>query len=112
MTKTETLTSGQKTMHRYVTYGLMGGFFFGLVVGVVASGPHFREWSAVHSLAVIFGSGLGGLIIGYVLPGLAVGFTAGGSVDPNTNTSATDSGSGSHGSGDCGGDGDGGSCVS
>jgi len=100
-------TKGRTLLHSYAIYGLMGGLCLGLVVGVVVSGPHFSEWPVSRALLVIFGSGFGGSLFGYILAGLAVGFVAGGSDDLSAYSDASTESGNSDG---C--DGDGGSCVS
>jgi hypothetical protein len=109
-----TETQGEKVVYSYATYGLFGGLLFGLLIGLFISGPNFAEWSALRSVLVIFGSGFVGGLLGYVLPSLAVGSTAGGSgAGVYSSDSFSDGGTGAHDSGGCdsGGDsGDGGGC--
>lgn len=101
-------TEGKTKLNSYATYGMLGGLFLGLIVGVVVSGPHFSEWPALRSLSVIFGSGIAGSFLGYILSGLAFGAAVG----SDEQSHATDDDSGPDDSGSCGGDGDGGHCVS
>ena len=108
-TKPTARSEGQTKLNSYATYGMLGGLFLGLIVGVVASGPHFSEWPALRSLSVVLGSGIAGSILGYILSGLAFGAVAAGS---DEQSHATDDDRGSDDSGSCGGDGDGGHCVS
>ena len=105
----QTETQGQKILNKYTVYGLIAGLFIGLITGILVSGPNFSVWPVSTSLLVIAGSGVGGALLGFILPGLAVGFTAGGAHEETNAATSSDGGSGS---GDCGGDGDGGTCVS
>jgi hypothetical protein len=101
-------------VYSYASYGLLGGLLLGLLTGIFISGPNFAEWSALRSVLVMFGSGFIGGLLGYVIPSLAVGSTAGGAgAGSYSSGSGSDGGSGGHGSGGCGGDGgDGGGCDS
>lgn len=109
-TSQKTPTQGQNLVNRYSTYGLLGGTFFGLLVGVLVSGPRFALWPAVQSVAVIFGSGFVGGLLGYILPGMAIGSTTSGrGTDVSSPISTSDGGSSGYDSSSCSG-GDGGSC--
>ena len=107
----QTETPGQKALNKYATYGLIAGLFIGLVTGILISGPNFSVWPVSSSFLAIAGSGVGGALLGFILSGLALGFTAGGAHDENSATTATST-DGDSGSGDCGGDGGSGTCVS
>ena len=106
---THTETQGEKVVHSYASYGLLGGLLLGLLIGLFISGPNFAEWSALRSVLIIFGSGFVGGLLGYVLPSFAVGSVAGSSgADAYSPDSNSDGGWGGYDSGGCGGDG--GSC--
>ena len=105
----QTEPQGQKVLNKYTSYGLIVGLFVGLIAGIFISGPNFSEWPISSSLLAIAGSGVVGALLGFILPGLAVGFTATGAHAENNAATSKDEKSGS---GDCGGDGDGGTCVS
>jgi hypothetical protein len=101
---------GTRVVRNYERYGLLWGLAFGLLVGVLLSGPHFYEWSAGFSLAVIFGSVVISAGIGWLAAFLAVGSVAGGNAWGAGFYGGAD-GSGDGGSSDCGsGGGDGGAC--
>jgi hypothetical protein len=57
----------KETIHRFRRYGLFGGAALGVLVGVLVSGPHFAEWAAAQSLAVIGGFMGGTALFGYLL---------------------------------------------
>ena len=44
-------------LSRYKGYGLIAGFAVGLLVGVMVSGSHFREWPLWQTLLAVFGGG-------------------------------------------------------
>lgn len=111
-TTKQTEAQGKKVLNKYTTYGLIVGLFFGLVTGILISGPNFSVWPVSSSLLAIVGSGAGGALHGFLLPGLAFGFVAGGPHDENNSTTASDGNPGTSDSGGCSGDGDGGTCVS
>lgn len=69
---------GKPVVRKYERYGLLGGLAVGLFIGVLISGPHFYEWPAGLSLAVIFGCAAGSAGIGWLAPAIAVGSLAGG----------------------------------
>jgi hypothetical protein len=99
-------TSKKPVLRRYEGYGLLGGLGLGVFVGVLISGPHFYEWSAALSLAVIFGAGVAGAAIGRLAAGIAVGSLAGGAgsgAGPAASVDVSDGGGGGDAS-----DGDGG----
>lgn len=58
------------------------GFLYGLglggVVGVIAAGPHFREWPLFATFGVIAGCCIGLGILGYFAIAIAHGSVAGG----------------------------------
>jgi hypothetical protein len=96
----------QAVVTRYKRYGLMGGFALGLLVGIMISGPHLREWQAWQSLLVIFGGGVLGSFVGYVALSVVMGSFAAGS-GGGFGGGGTGAGGG-HSAGDSGGDGGGG----
>ena len=57
---------GRQVLRKYKTRGLYGGLGLGLFVGILLSGPHFDEWSAGLSLAVICGSSLSCAVMGWL----------------------------------------------
>ena len=101
--------SKQPVLRRYEGYGLLGGLGLGLLVGVLISGPHFHEWPAMMSLAVIFGGAAIGAAIGRLAVGIAVGSLASGTgsgAGPGGGVDVSDGGGGGDASGgDGGGDG-------
>jgi hypothetical protein len=70
--------AGRAAVRRYRGYGLFGGIAMGLFTGVLISGPHFDEWSASASLALVFACAAGGALIGWLLLSIASGSLAGG----------------------------------
>ena len=79
---TRTMTDGtqRKVLTKYEGYGLVGGFAAGLLLGVMMSGPHLREWPAWQSLSVILGGAGLGSFTGYLALAIVMGSLAGGSV--------------------------------
>ncbi|WP_141514147.1 hypothetical protein [Ramlibacter sp. WS9] len=70
--------SSKDILRRYRSYGLFGGAAVGAVVGVLVSGPNFREWAATQSLAVIAGFMVGIALIGYFFLAQVFGASTGG----------------------------------
>jgi flagellar motor component MotA len=75
----------RRVLAKYEGYGLLGGFVAGLIVGVLLSGQHFKEWSALELFLVVGGGAaagaLGGFLavtIGAVVAGLGDGGSRGG----------------------------------
>lgn len=90
--------------------GLVAGLGLGVAVGVLIAGPHFHDWSALTSAALILASAGLGALVGYLMtaasprpiPGAGADTgLAGGSVEGcrhgDTFCSASDN------AGDCGG---------
>jgi hypothetical protein len=93
---------------RYKSIGFFGGLFLGGVVGVVAAGPHFAEWSGFRSVVTILGGfGVGGLI-GYIAGEIAIGSQASGAFSGIGGGGGDGSSTGDSGGGDSGGGGGGG----
>lgn len=69
--------AGQAVARSYRGYGLFGGVAVGLFAGVLVSGPHFEEWSAAASLALILACAAGGALIGWLFLSIATGSLAG-----------------------------------
>lgn len=62
--------------------GFWYGMALGALVGVLAAGPHFNEWSFLTCMGTILGSGIGAGIVGYFAIGIfcaeaAAGFGVG-----------------------------------
>lgn len=96
--------AGQSTARRYRGYGLFGGVALGLFAGVLISGPHFGEWSASASLALVLACATGGALIGWLFLSIASGSVAGGGAWGAGHVEGGDvSGADGHG-GDGGGD--------
>jgi hypothetical protein len=86
---------------KYGGYGLFGGVALGLFAGVLISGPHFDEWPAVASLALVLACAAAGALIGWLFLGIATGSLAG----AGHGEDGVMPGSGGHGGvGDHGGD--------
>jgi len=66
------------TVRPYKSYGLLGGAALGAVFGVLVSGPHFSEWAAAQSLAVIVGFTALSAFIGYYFLALVLGASVNG----------------------------------
>lgn len=82
---------------------MFGGAAVGLFAGVLISGPHFEEWSASASLALVLACATGGALIGWLFLSIASGSVAGGGAWGAGGGDA--SGVGGHGGGgDDGGD--------
>lgn len=98
--------AGRATARSYRGYGLFGGVAVGLFAGVLVSGPHFEEWSAAASLALILACAAGGALIGWLFLSIAAGSVAGGGAWGAGHVGEGDaSGVGGHGGGgDDGGD--------
>lgn len=63
---------GALVSRKYSGYGLIGGFGLGSIVGLLLSGPHFYEWPANLSMAVILGSVAAGGILGWMCRAIAL----------------------------------------
>lgn len=104
-------THGAQRMREYASYGSILGGALGIIAGVIVSGPHFSEWSAVTSVGLILACGAGGALIGYLAPSMALGSPAslrGGSSSAGVPSVDGDCADGSAGdSGCCSGDGGG-----
>ena len=70
--------NAQPTLRKFRGYGLFSGIAGGILVGVLISGPHFYEWPAAESLAVVFLCAAGGALIGWLCLSIAAGSIAGG----------------------------------
>lgn len=68
--------AGQAAARKYGGYGLFGGVALGLLVGILISGPHFDEWSASASLAIVLACAAGGALMGWLCLGIASGGVA------------------------------------
>jgi hypothetical protein len=66
----------RKVVTKYEGYGLVGGFALGLLLGVMVSCPHVREWPAWQSLSVILGGAGLGSLIGYLALAYRDGFSS------------------------------------
>ena len=90
--------------------GLVAGLGLGLAVGVLIAGPHFRDWSALTSVALILACAGLGALVGYLMTAASAHPIPGAGADTalaeglveecshgNTFCSASDS------AGDCGG---------
>ena len=98
----------RKVLTKYEGYGMVGGFAAGLLVGVMVSGPHLREWPAWQSLSVILGGAGLASFTGYLALAIVMGSLAGGAVgDPSIGGSESSHTSDSGGDGGGGGGGDG-----
>ena len=101
----------RKVLTKYEGYGLVGGFAAGLLLGVMVSGPHLREWPAWQSLSAILGGAGLGSITGYLALAIVMGSLAGGSVGGTSiggsESSHTSDSGGSGGDGGSGGGADG-----
>jgi hypothetical protein len=98
-------TIPRKVVTKYEGYGLVGGFALGLLLGVMVSGPHVREWPAWQSLSVILGGAGLGSLIGYLALAIGMGSLAGGGVGGSIGSG--ESGHASDSGGNSGGDGGG-----
>lgn len=98
--------AGQIAARKYGGYGLFGGVALGLIAGVLISGPHFKEWTAVVSLALVVACAAAGALIGWLFLGIATGSLAGGGAwGAGLGGDGEMPGSGGHGGGgDHGGD--------
>src|SRR3954468_12276166 len=65
----------RSVVDRYEGYGLLAGAGIGLLLGVMYSGPHFRDWPASMSSFVIVCTGAAGAAIGYFAVWIAAGST-------------------------------------
>ncbi len=70
---------GRAILDRFQSYGFWGGLILGLVVGVLISGPKFRDWPLSTLLMVIAACGIAGAAIGFFAGPMAMGSTAGAS---------------------------------
>lgn len=92
--------AGQAAVQSYRAYGLFGGIALGGFVGILVSGPHFDEWAASASLALILACAAGGALIGWLFLSIVSGSVAGGGAWGTGHGEGGDvSGSGGHGSG-------------
>jgi hypothetical protein len=73
-------------LKQYASYGLVGGAAFGLLVGVLAAGPHFHDWPVSQSLTTIVGLVLLGSIVGRLAAAMAVAFMARGAASHEEQT--------------------------
>jgi hypothetical protein len=98
--------TGQSVARSYRGYGLFGGVAVGLCAGVLISGPHFDEWSASASFALVLACATGGALIGWLFLSIVSGSVAGGGAWGAGHAEGGDaSGVGGHGGGgDDGGD--------
>jgi len=98
--------AGQAAARNYRAYGLWGGIALGGFTGILISGPHFDEWSAGVSLALVLACTASGALIGWLFLSIASGSVAGGGAWGAGHAEGGDaSGAGGHGSGgDDGGD--------
>ncbi len=92
-------------VNKYEGYGLLAGAGIGLLLGVMYSGPHFRDWPASMSFLVVLCTGAVGAAIGYFAVWIAVGSTGRGF---GADGGISDSGYGSSGHSDAGDSGSGG----
>lgn len=92
--------AGQAAVRSYRAYGLFGGIALGGLTGILVSGPHFDEWAASASLALILACTAGGALIGWLFLSIASGSVAGGGAWGTGHGEGGDmSGIGDHGSG-------------
>lgn len=70
--------AGQAAARGYRAYGLLGGIALGGFTGIVISGPHFDEWAAEASLALVLACTAAGALMGWLFLGIATGSLAGG----------------------------------
>ncbi len=70
--------NNQQTVRRFRSYGLWSGLFLGILFGVIAGGPRFREWEHPIStwLMIITSSAAVGAVVGYFFFSLLQGGTA------------------------------------
>ncbi len=73
-------SAGQAATRKYGGYGLFGRIALGLVVGVLVSGPHFDDWPALTSLALVLACAAVGALLGWVSLGIASAGVASGAV--------------------------------
>jgi NhaP-type Na+/H+ or K+/H+ antiporter len=67
----------QITIKRYKAYGLVGGAAFGVLIGLLLSGPRFYEWPLLLTLAVIAACTIVGVLMGWGFMAVFVGALAG-----------------------------------
>ena len=67
----------REKVKRFRSYGLWGGTFLGIVVGVLAGGPRFREWEdpLLTWLEAIVACAAVGATVGFLFFPMAVGGT-------------------------------------
>jgi hypothetical protein len=103
---------------RFAKYGVVGGVLVGVLLGVVYSGPHIRDWELGATLLVTLGFAVGGLLLGYIAEvaakaSMADGGTGGGFGGRHGVGSDAQDSSDDHGdSGGAGADGGGGGTAS
>jgi len=77
---------GQHVVRKYENYGSIGGLALGLVIGVIASAPHFHDWRITTSLLVIMGCGLFIGLLGHIAIAIAYGSAVAGFGGVTTST--------------------------
>ncbi len=83
---------GNPVLRKYQQYGLFGGLVLGTLVGVLSGGPHFHEWSAGQSLAVVCAFALGAAVFGCFGVPLVMGAMTSGAPVIHVDADAEDSG--------------------
>ena len=68
-----------EVLRNYRGYAIWGGAFLGIIISLVAFGPHFRSWSSPFTTwsLIATGSGLVGALVGYLFFSIIVGSEAG-----------------------------------
>jgi hypothetical protein len=90
----------RRVLTRYEGYGLVAGFAAGLLLGVLLSGPHFKEWSALQSFLVVAGGAALGSLTGFLAVWIVMGSLAGGGAGGSIGSGDGSHGGGGHGGGD------------
>jgi hypothetical protein len=67
----------QHTIKRYQGYGLVGGAAFGVLMGLLLSGPRFYEWPVPLTLVVVAACTAFGSLVGWGFMALFLGALAG-----------------------------------